>query len=148
MDFPPEFIITKTLKVGTIYKMIAPEMIETSEPHYFIVVAIHEQMNYMFLSTTNISGKFKYYNGKEDLDTLTNLSPNANNKLTKESYVDCNMKYVISKNQLVEKLKKEELKYTGYLTNTEYQKILNSMSLSKRLDLPKFIIPKEIDDNE
>ena len=57
---PPEFVITSTLKVGVVYKIIAPELITTNEAHYFVVVAINNADNYLLLSTTQFYSKIKY----------------------------------------------------------------------------------------
>ena len=144
MEISPSIIISSTLRPGCVYKMIAPELIETEVPHYFVVVACHEDNNYMLMSTTQIMSKYNYYKGKEDMDTIANILPTASNGLTKSSFFDCNQHYEITKSQLEIKILKQELIPSGNLSNEEFQILLKSMSLSNTLDIPKFIIPKAL----
>ncbi|SIT20925.1 hypothetical protein SAMN05421786_10925 [Chryseobacterium ureilyticum] len=144
MEIPPKYVISTTLKVGCIYKMSAPERIETSVPHYFLVVAKHDDDNFMLLSTTKIMTKYNHYNGKANLDTIANILPNNTNGLTESSFFDCNQSYVITVSELEEKAKNGKLSPKGNLTKEEFDIILNSMSLSHTLDIPKFIIPKSL----
>lgn len=124
--------------------MEASERIETTEAHYFVVVAQQDENNFMLLSTTQIMSKFNYYKGKEDLNTLTNISPTNSNGLKKESYFDCNQKYEITVSELIQKAENGKLIPIGNLSKEEFDRILYSMSLSNTLDIPKFIIPKSI----
>lgn len=141
---PPDFVITSTLKVGVIYKLKAPELINTSEKHYFVVVAINNENNYMLLSTTQMQNKIDYLKKKGyDLDTLAYLPPNEENGLTDDSYFNCNDYYVISKEQLIEKVKLGNLTISGNLSYEEYEKILYSINLSEVNDIPKFLLKFE-----
>ena len=56
---PPDFVISHTLKVGVVYKVVVPELIVTSKPHFFVVVAIHGDSNFLVLSTTQLQKKIR-----------------------------------------------------------------------------------------
>lgn len=38
----PDFVVKATLSVGVVFKIRAPELINTDIPHYFIVVGIED----------------------------------------------------------------------------------------------------------
>lgn len=139
--FPPKFVISSTLKVGVVYKMVAPELINTDIPHYFVVVAVHENENYMLLSTTQLQNKINYFNNVGyDLDTLAYLESNSTNGLTEDSYFDCNQYYTITKDKLEDKVSKEFLKISGNISQEEYEKLLKAIDLSNINDIPLFLL--------
>jgi hypothetical protein len=138
---PPEYVITATLKVGVVYKISAPELISTTEPHYFVVVAICGSDNYMLLSTTQLDNKINYLKKRGyHLDTLAYLQPTEDNGLTADSYFNCNDKFTITKQQLIDKVNQDKLSISGNISSSEYDKILYSISLSEVNDIPKFLL--------
>ena len=138
---PPEFVITSTLKVGVVYKIIAPELITTNEAHYFVVVAINNADNYLLLSTTQFYTKIKYLKKRNfHLDTLALIEPNQDNGLTENSYFNCNDSYIITKEQLIEKVREGSLSITGNISLEEYNKLVYSINLSEVNDIPKFLL--------
>ena len=149
--FTPEFTITTTLKVGVVYKLTAPELIETNIPHYFIVVAIEEDDNYLCMCTSQEGSTINYfYKSGKDLDTLANIEPSSTNGLTKRTYVDCNRYFILTKTELVDKCEKGRLKLAGDLDIEEYELIRYSIRQSKVNDIPKFLLvhPDETDGND
>lgn len=138
---PPDFVITSTLKVGVVYKMVAPELISTDEAHYFIIVAISGSNNYMLLSTTQLHSKIEYLKKRGyDLNTLAHLKPTEVNGLTSDSYFNCNDSYTITRDQLIEKVKQGNLSISGNITLEEYNKLTYSIDLSEVNDIPKFLL--------
>ena len=141
---PPDFVITSTLKVGVVYKIIAPELISTDEAHFFVVVAINDSDNYMLLSTTQLHSKIKYLSKRGyDLNTLALIQPNKENGLKKDSYFNCNDTYIITRDQLVEKVKENSLSISGNISLDEYEKLVYSINLSEVIDIPKFLLKYE-----
>ena len=141
MKIPSEQVILMTLKVGAVYKMEAPELINTSIPHYFVVVAINDDENFLILSTTQVERRTEYIRKKGyDINTLAYIEPKENNGLTQNSYFDCNKYYTITRDQLIKKVDKEKLFPKGELTEEEYNKILNAINLSTVNDIPKFLL--------
>lgn len=89
VHFPPELIISSTLCVGVVYKFSAPELIDTTIPHYFIVVAIDDNDNYLVLCTTQLNQKLNYFQRMGyDPNTLAYLTPTSENGLTDDTYVN------------------------------------------------------------
>lgn len=144
MDIPADFVITSTLKVGVVYKMVAPELIDTSVPHYFVVVAINDKDNYMLMSTTQYQNRLSYIQKRGyDLDTLRRIEPNEHNGLIKDSFFDCNKYYTITKEKLIEKAENKELELTGNFSSEEYQDLVYSIELSEVNDIPKYLLKYE-----
>ncbi|MDT9499607.1 hypothetical protein [Capnocytophaga canimorsus] len=144
MDFPANLVITSTLKIGVVYKMVAPELITTSEPHYFVIVAVNNKDNYMLMSTTKYKERLEYIKKKGyNLDTLRRIEPNNNNGLTQDSFFDCNKYYTITKEKLIEKAQNKELKLAGNFSLQEYQDLVFSIELSEVNDIPKYLLKYE-----
>lgn len=144
MDIPADLVITSTLKVGVVYKIEAPELIITSEPHYFVVVAINDGDNYMLMSTTQYKSRLNYIQKKGyDLDTLRRIEPNEHNGLIKDSFFDCNKCYPITKEELIKKVDDKKLKYVGNFSLEEYQDLVSSIELSEVNDIPKYLLKYE-----
>ncbi|WP_435416265.1 hypothetical protein [Polaribacter aestuariivivens] len=138
---PPDFVISSTLKIGVVYKINAPELIDTNVAHYFTVVAITGSDNFLILSTTQLSNKVAYLQKKGyDLDTLAYISPTDSNGLTKDSYFNCNEYYTLTKNELIEKVKEEKLNIAGSFNEIEYNTLVKSISLSEVNDIPSFLL--------
>ncbi len=80
------------MKVGAVYYFSAPGLIETFEPHYFIVLHISEaDIITACYTTTKVEKRFKYiqFNGLPE-STLVCILPDDQNGFKKASYVDCN----------------------------------------------------------
>ena len=141
LGFTPEFIINTTLKVGVIYKFNASDLIDTSEPHHFIVIAIENETNYLAVCTTQLDAKIEYFKKKGlDFNTLAYLTPNNGNGLKKDTYINCNDYHTISKEKLIEKISTKEFQLTGDLSSEEYDKIVAVIRLSYTNDIPQFLL--------
>jgi len=138
---PPDFVIASTLKVGVVYKIKAPELINIKEPHYFVVVAINNDDNFLIISTTQLQNKIDYLTKRGyDLNTLAYIQPNKSNGLTKDSYFNCNEYFNLSKQELIEKVREDKLSIAGQFDENEYNLLLNSIELSVVNDIPKFLL--------
>tara|TARA_R110002033_G_C3866909_1_gene236933 strand:- start:207 stop:638 length:432 start_codon:yes stop_codon:yes gene_type:complete len=138
---PPDFVITSTLKVGVVYKIEAPELIQTNEAHYFTVVAIAESDNFLVLSTTQLHNKVNYLQKKGyDLDTLAHIVPTESNGLTQNSYFNCNQYYTLTKNELIDKVKENKLNIAGNFNKEEYNTLVKAITLSEVNDIPNFLL--------
>lgn len=144
MDISADLTISLTLKVGVVYKMEASELIETKDPHYFVVVAINDSNNYLLMSTTQMENRVTYLQKRGyDLDTLRLITPNNENGLKKDSFFDCNEYYTISKNNLIDKLKNKKLELSGNFSEEEYNLLVESINKSEKNDIPKFLLKYE-----
>ena len=141
MIFSPENVISSTLSIGAVYKLTAPELISTTTPHYFIVVAIENDDNYLVLCTTQLNSKLNYLqrNGL-DTNTLVYLVPSTDNGLTDDTYINCNDYYHISKSSLISKVQSGMLSITGKVFEDEYYQIASAIKLSHTNDLPDYLL--------
>ena len=138
---PSRIVIEATLKVGVVYKFDAPELIDTKIPHYFIVVAIENDDNYMVLCTTQLDAKLAYFKKKGyDPNTLALILPTSTNGLTDKTYVNCNDYHTISKDELIKKVEFNKFEPAGNLSKAEYEKIKFAIDLSYVNDLPLFLL--------
>ncbi len=114
VDVPAELVLASTLCIGTIYKFSAPELIDINIPHYFIVVAIEDDNNYMVVCTTQLDNKIKYFDNLGlDFNGLVYIKPDNTNGLTKDSYVNCNQYHTITRQELIIKIESEVFECTG-----------------------------------
>lgn len=133
--------VVATLKVGAIYKMKAPELINTDKSHYFIVTAINEDDNYIIVTTTQLDKKIEYFRKRElDFETLAYLSPTSENGFTVDTYVNCNDYFIINTAVLFRKESEGELFYSGRLCREEYERIASAINASRINDIPRFLL--------
>ncbi|NDI99329.1 hypothetical protein GWA97_09610 [Flavobacterium sp. LaA7.5] len=141
LGLTPEFILNTTLKVGVIYKFNASDIINTSVPHHFIVIAIENENNYLAVCTTQLDAKIEYFKKRGlDLNTLAYITPNSSNGLDKDTYVNCNDYHIITREKLIEKITTREFQSTGDLSSEEYDKIVAAIRLSHTNDIPRFLL--------
>lgn len=137
VDLPPDFVIDSTLCVGTIYRLVAPELISTKIPHYFIVVAIDGLDNYLVLCTSQGENKESYFlRNKLEFSGLIYIKPDSENGLTAKTYVNCNDNYYINKPTLINKLQKGLLTHVGNISLNHYLQIKDGIINSYTNDLP------------
>ncbi len=150
VDLPPDYVIESTLKIGTVYKFTAPELIETEIPHYFIIIAIDGDNNYLVLCTTNKEGKEEYFiNAGLDFTGLVYIKPDENNGLKDYTYVNCNDYHIISKSSLIFKFSEGILDYIGYISLNHYSQIRKGIKQSYISDLPHYLLKHpELSDSE
>jgi hypothetical protein len=138
---PPKTAIDLTLKVGSVYKFEAPELIDTKTPHYFIVIAIENENNFLSVCTSQLHSKINHLKiSGIDLNTLAFIKPTDSNGFTKDTYVNCNDYHVITKTELINKVQSKSFHWTGRLSEDDYNKILKSISLSYTNDIPSFLL--------
>lgn len=137
MDFPPDYVLGESLKVGTVYKISAPEIISSDVPHYFIVIAIIDENNYALVCTTQLHNKIKYVQDRKiPEDTICMMEPNEANGLTKRCYLNCNDYVELTNEFLKRKISEGSLRISGSISVEEYEKIVNSIKQSPLFDIP------------
>ncbi|MFA8298652.1 MAG: hypothetical protein ACEPOV_00655 [Hyphomicrobiales bacterium] len=142
VDFPPSYLINKTLTVGVIYKFKAPEFLENNDtPHYFIVVATYGNDNFLVCCTSQVSKKASYFDRNQlDYNTLVYLAPHKNSPFTKDTVVNCNEYFTISKEKLIKKCSDKSFKLGGNLSLNEYTQIYNGIKNSEVSDIGSFLL--------
>jgi len=141
MLVPSNILIEKSLKVGVVYKFCAPEFLNSSIWHYFIVIAIDGDENYLLVCTTQLTNRLNYF-AKKNINpgSLAYITPTMNNGLTRDSYIDCNNYFTATKQLLINKYTDGKLQIAGDIDIAEYNNILEAIALSETFDLPKYIL--------
>lgn len=141
IDFPPDYYINTTLEVGAVFKFPAKDLIDTDVPHYFIVVAIDEDDNYLVTCTSNKDGKINhFYYSNLDYSGLVYIKPSPENGLTDDTYVNCNDYHLIKKNVMIQKYKDGVLGRKGVVSYSHYDQIRRGIIESKINDIPDFLL--------
>lgn len=136
IHIPADKFIDGTLKIGTVYKFEAPELIETDVPHYFIVVAIDDEEIHMVKGTSKKDTKENYFNRMGlDLAGLVCIKPDGRNGFKTETFFDCNDNFPLSKDKLIQKTK-DGLSCEGIISYNHYEQIRAGIRDSNKNDLP------------
>lgn len=137
IDLPSDFFIESTLEIGTVYKFEAPELIKTDVPHYFIIVAMEDEENYMVLCSSRKESRLNYINRMGyNLATLVYIKPDSGNGFSVDTYVDCNEYFTISKVTLINKHRVGILEHKGSISLNHYLQIKKGIIESYVNDLP------------
>ena len=122
---PPDFCCDFYFRVGAVLKFSAKDIINTTVPHYFIIVGLTEEEIFMLLCTTNkervqrVIDKHGFL-----LSTLVCISKKDCDFLTEdESWINCNDSYILSKEKLVEKIDSGALSYEGDISYNHYDQL-------------------------
>ncbi|WP_313261889.1 hypothetical protein [Sphingobacterium sp.] len=143
MEIPASFVLDSSLEVGRVYYIKAPELIQTDEPHYFIVIGILEDNSYLLVSTTQLDKKIAWVrNRKIPDDTICYIEPSSENELKKDSYLNCNSYHEVKNQFLIQKIESGELVTKGIISDTDFEKIRNSIKQSPLFDIPIELITK------
>jgi len=141
IHIPSDKYIKSTLQVGTIFKLCAPELIDTDIPHYFIIVAIDDDDIHMVVCTRQKDKREEYFRlMRFDLSGLVRIEPNSENGLTEESYVDCNQNHSTTKKALIQKKEDGLLKWIGEISYNQYDQIRTGIINSTINFLPKDLL--------
>lgn len=138
---PSKFIIDSTLSVGTIFRLEAPELIDTPVPHYFIVVGKDEDENFMVICTSQGEKKEQYFKRNNlDFSGLVYINPDSTNNFTVDTYVNCNDYFPMSNMTLTSKLDDGKMQLTGNVSLNHYLQIKNGIIESDTNDLPEYVL--------
>lgn len=143
MEIPASFVLESSLEVGRVYYITAPELIQTDEPHYFIVIGILGDNSYLLVSTTQLAKKLAWVRGRSiPDDTICYIEPSPENELKKDSYLNCNSYHEVKNQFLINKIESGELITKGVISDSDFEKIRNSIKLSPLFDVPIELITK------
>jgi len=133
--------VEKTLRIGAVYKMEAPELISTSIPHYFIIVARDCDDNFLVLCSASKEARVHHIEVMGyDYSTLIFIKPDKKNGLSKDTYVNCNDYYPFSKQSLIKKCNEGLLIHTGDISFNHYDQIRTGIHNSFVNDLPSALL--------
>jgi hypothetical protein len=137
---PPDKFIEGTLRIGTVYKFEAPELIETNVPHYFVVVAIDEEEIHMVKGTSQKETKQNYFERMGlDFGGLVCIKPDSRNGFKLDTYFDCNDNFPVTKEDLIKKAN-NGLSCEGIISYNHYDQLRIGIKNSHKNDLPKDLL--------
>lgn len=142
-----ETALKLTFKVGAIYYISAPELIETTDSHYFAVVAKTGSKGYLLVSTTQLHTLVKYFDHTGmDKDLISMVSPDDVNCLKKNSYFNCNKVLEVNDKYLLSKMNDGHLHPIGNLKKVDYVKLRDRIIRSPLVEkIIKKLLPEEHD---
>lgn len=136
MPLSPSDFIDQSLTIGRIYYIDAPEF-GIDDPHFYIVIARDEDINYFVVCTTKIEAVVKRYQKMGyNMNTIVELTPDRHNLLREISYVDCNQKFEETTDKLILKRSNGRLTQRGVISYEQYNKLRDAIKLSDYFDLP------------
>ena len=120
------------LSIGDIYWFKNPT-ISSPDPHPHIYVG-KEDENHLFLicCTSNFEGRLRHFEINElPFETLVRVKESTENKLTRDTYVDCNE---IPPYDVSDLFYDYKLQYWGKISEAELLQIRDGISLSELLE--------------
>lgn len=109
-DLP--FSLNLTLRSGTVYYFTHRGLQNTAEPHYFIVINADPQSDRVLIMTVGSSQieKTKLRRRNMPGETLVEVDSSEYPDFTKETIIDCNQVFELSREELVQKYQARELR--------------------------------------
>ena len=128
IEIPAELQIKATIRPGSVFYFV-DETFPSEEPHYFIVLNKNpaNDKNLIMVCSSSQIEKVKIRRVGLSLDTLVEIKKDNYIEFTKDSIVDCNHVFSYSFDQLIIKLKKNELKLKSYVSEELVEKLRNAV---------------------
>lgn len=128
-----------------LYKFSSTQL-TTSIPHFFVCITTQSNQAILFTCCTSQFEKRQRYIELQNLpySTLVWLkAPNAINQLYKDTYVDCNSKFVYSYDKIRDKYDAGTISFEGEIEESEWLQILQGLLDSPRIeeDIKELIRP-------
>ena len=144
----PHSLYTSTVAEKDIFYFVT-DKINSSEPHYFICIKKTNNQILLFTCCTTKGGKRESHLLKTNgsLETIVYIRPgHQGNKLTQESYVDCNNYQEFTIDEFKSICDSGKIQYKGTLSDDYYIQILIGLHKSDNIsDETKDILPKPDD---
>lgn len=138
-------IFLKTIERGKIYYFKNYHLTKTDEPHYHIVVSTNDDKIVIFAVFTSQLNKQIEYNETMGLpgETLVFIKNDEQNGLKKESCINCNNYFILSRFELSGMYDRDEIEIKGYCKDSDLEQIITGIKRSPRIeeDIKKKIIP-------
>ncbi len=118
-------VFGSTIQPGKIYYFKSEQLTHTSEPHYFIAIAMPNDDIVIFSVLTSQFEKRKRFIELNNFpfSTLVWIKPDDENELKKNSYVDCNTVFKYSKEKLIQMYKENEITFIGHVLDSKFEEI-------------------------
>ncbi|MFZ4394892.1 MAG: hypothetical protein ACOYOU_04615 [Kiritimatiellia bacterium] len=144
---PPDLPVTLrlSLRAGTVY-YFDHRRLSSVEPLFFVVINADPQSGNVLIMTVGSSQIVKTQERRKDFpsETLVIVDPVEYSDFSKQTIVDCNQVFELSKEELIQKFNARELRYHKDLPEKILKRIWRGVRLSPRVDeIHKNLIPPE-----
>lgn len=131
----PTKLFVNELKIGNIYLFIKHKLKSTEEPHYFIVMGKSDGELVLFSCCTKRLETILRHNkiSGTSNDTIVEIKPDENNKLPKDTYINCNSVIPHTIDELYSLSQKGHMKYQGCINQNQIVKIQKGINISKQV---------------
>jgi len=126
MKIPDDIFLQFTLKVGSVYYYLNPEIENSDEPHYRIVLSHDENGRILLVGLTTKIAKRELFIKRRNFprETFVRITPSSSNGLTQESGVDCNYVFEQTEGLLAQIYKENYVKYKGVLADDDLARLI------------------------
>jgi hypothetical protein len=139
------FELHLTLRSGTVY-YFAHRGLSSVEPHFFAVINADPRSNDVLIMAVGSSQIAKVQERRKNLppETLVIVDPVEYPDFSKPTVIDCNQVFELSREELVQKFKTQELRHHRDLPKAVLEKIWRGVRISPRVDeIYKQMLPPE-----
>lgn len=134
---PPDlpFELKLTLRPGTVY-YFEHRAVYSGEPHFFVILNAEPRSSNVLIMTIGSSQVSKVQGRRKNLppETLVIVDPADYPDFSKQSIIDCNQVFELSREELVEKFKTKGLRHHRDLPEAVLEKIWHGVRTSPRVD--------------
>lgn len=125
MIFLPKGLFAGGLKIGNVYLFVKHKLSSTKDPHYFIIIGKSDGEVILFSCCTKRLEtilRLNKINGISN-DTIVEIKPDGNNKLPKDTYINCNNVIAHTTDELYDLSQKGHLVFQGTITPKQINEI-------------------------
>lgn len=142
-DLPAQLRLT--LRSGTVY-YFDHRQLSAIEPRFFIVINADPLLGNVLIMTVGSSQITKVQERRKGLppETLVIVNPAEYSDFSKQTVIDCNQVFELSKEELIQKINAREIRYHKDLPEEILKRIWRGVRLSPRVDEShKSLLPPE-----
>lgn len=134
VKIPKQIAIAVSLEQGAVY-LFTEESFNTTTPHFFIILnktPKEDPFLIMTCATSQVEKRYEWAKkNRLSLDTIVALDKNNYKFLSKDTVVDCNYLLQRTKEILMDKYDKGNLKLKGKITQQDLTRIIEGVNKSK-----------------
>ncbi len=110
---------------GKIYYFKSDKLVNTTQPHYFIVIATpSDDLFILTCCTSQFEKRARFIKiNSIPMSTLVWIKPTEENGLKKDTYVDCNSYLQFSKSELIKMYETNQIEFVGYIIDSKLEEI-------------------------
>ena len=130
------FDLFKTQLEGKSIFLFSSSQINSPDPHFFICLGEKGGRVLTFVCCTTQFEKRKRFIEQKGLphQTLVWIKPDAENQLSKDTYIDCNKSFDFTLEELNMKYQKGEIRFIGQIIDTQFEQILLGIDASPLIE--------------